>query len=81
MAKLTTAERKWLAEVQSVLDRCPSDRIGFFTTGDCTVYTWDTDKTDEVNNHRCDFHDAVKKERAGFSVSLNFPAQVESTAG
>lgn len=81
MAKLTKAEKKWLEEVQEVLNRCPSDRIGFYTTGDCTVFTWDLDKADAVNNHRCDFSEAVKKERAGFSVTLEFPAQVESTAG
>ncbi|EOS94068.1 hypothetical protein LU631_09715 [Erwinia tracheiphila] len=81
MSKLTTTERKWLSEVQAVLDRCPSDRIGFYTTGDCTVFTWNLDKTDAVNDHCCDFYEAVKKERASFSITLKFPAQVESTAG
>lgn len=81
MSKLTSAERKWLGDVQAVLNDCPSDRIGFFTTGDRTIYTWDLDKTDAVNDHRCDFHQAVRRERASFSVFLTFSAQVESTTG
>lgn len=81
MSKLTKAEKAWIAEVQAALDKCPSDRIGFFTTGDCSVYLWDMDKADAVNARREDFCSAVSAEKAGFSVDITFPAQVESTAG
>ncbi|MEQ9844579.1 hypothetical protein [Pectobacterium brasiliense] len=65
MSSLTRAEKKWLEDVQAALDRCPSERIGFFTIGDRTVYLWDVDKADAVNDHRCDFYDAVKKSGLG----------------
>ncbi|EMK1274663.1 hypothetical protein V8M30_000246 [Serratia marcescens] len=41
MAELTAAERKWLNEVQKVLNRCPSTRLGFFTIGDKDVFVYD----------------------------------------
>lgn len=30
---LTAAEKKWLKELQDVMDKCPSKRMGFYATG------------------------------------------------
>lgn len=69
--------------MQAALDRCPSERIGFFTIGDSEVFLWDVRKADAVQEHmhRTDFCIAVKQARAGFEESLMFPNPVESTAG
>lgn len=39
---LTAAEKKWLKELQAVLDKCPSKRMGFYTSGGSpTVHVFD----------------------------------------
>lgn len=85
MADLTDAEEKWLKRVQRALDACPSDRIGFYTTGDPCVTAYrlpevgDLDDNEPMWSNR-DFcmivHDADA--RLG---ELNFPSLVHSTAG
>lgn len=80
MSKLTKAERAWIAEVQAVLDKCPSKRIGFYTIGDPQVLLWDMDKKEKVFKHRGDFSPAVMGANAGFELYLNFPAPVESVS-
>ena len=37
MSELTAEERKWVKQVQKVLDKCPSKRIGFYTIGDNNI--------------------------------------------
>lgn len=86
MSKLTKAERSWVADVQAVLDRCPSKRLGFYTTGDPTVTLWDRNKADDVFNaldsrEAGEFCSAVEVAGAGFDASFDFPNAVESTAG
>ena len=84
MAKLTKAEKKWLDELQEVLNRCPSDRLGFFTIGDKDVFVYDKrlDKQiDEIQDRGCrDFCQVVKDIDAGFG-EITFPSNVHSTAG
>jgi hypothetical protein len=46
---LTRDELKWLRRVQRALDACPSDRLGFYTTGDRNVTVFDTDKSAEID--------------------------------
>lgn len=86
MSKLTKAERAWLADVQAVVNRCPSKRLGFYTIGDPSVTLWDRDKTDDVFNaldrrDAGEFCSAVEVAGAGFDAVLYFPNNVESTAG
>lgn len=81
MATLTRAEKKWLDQLQNVLDACPSDRLGFYTTGDCALYLWNREASEAVYSRDEDFHDAVKHSRADFQEYLDFPAQIQSTAG
>jgi len=87
MSTLTKKERDWINNVQAVLDKCPSKRLGFFTIGDRDVTVYDLDKRGEIDalQHRkgnYDFCTAVQELDAGFIGGyLNFPSQVESTAG
>ncbi len=84
MAKLNKKERAWLDELQEVLNRCPSTRLGFFTIGDKDVFVYDKrlDKQiDELQDRGGrDFGLVVNDLDAGFG-ELTFPAAVHSTAG
>ncbi len=84
--KLTRAEKKWLDELQAVLNKCPSDRIGFYTIGDPTVCVYDATKFNEVsdllNRSNKDFSHCVSAvDGADFDECITFPNPVESTAG
>jgi hypothetical protein len=83
--KLTPAERQWLADVQTVLDRCPSDRFGFYTIGDAQVTVYDRRQEAKINelmdtNQVSDFPIAVDRLKAEIT-ELNFPQCVHSVAG
>lgn len=80
MSELTKAEKAWIAEVQAVLNKCPSKRIGFYTIGDPQVYLWDMDKKKNVFGHKGDFSPAVKDADAEFELHLDFPTPVESVS-
>ncbi|MBG5926100.1 hypothetical protein [Providencia rettgeri] len=85
MAKLTKKELAWIEKVQRVLDECPSERLGFYTTGDPMVWIYDRSKEPEVsewmNKNKGDFCLATKAMDADFFTYIDFPAPVESTAG
>ena len=85
MADLTAAEIKWVKRVQRALDACPSDRIGFATTGDANVTLHDRTKENKIhavmNRRGCDFCQAVDEQNADFFLTLNFPSNVHSVAG
>lgn len=84
MAKLNKKERAWLDELQEVLNRCPSERLGFFTIGDPRIYVYDRSKDKEIDAHQDrngrDFCHSVDALNAGF-CDLDFPAAIHSTAG
>ncbi|WP_199634929.1 hypothetical protein JEM67_16170 [Serratia sp. PAMC26656] len=84
MAKLTKKEQAWLDELQEVLNRCPSKRLGFYTMGDNDVFVYDVKKETEISRimdrDNDDFGPAVDKANANLG-GLFFPAQVHSTAG
>lgn len=44
MDKLTKKEQAWVDEVNAVLARCPSKRLGFYTIGDDQVMLYDAKK-------------------------------------
>lgn len=81
---LTTAEKKWLNDVQKVLNRCPSKRLGFATAGDRDITVYDSSFSDlicETLEHEGgDYIPTAIKLGAVLGV-INFPSQVESTAG
>ncbi|MEI7222232.1 hypothetical protein [Pectobacterium carotovorum] len=82
MAKLTKKETEWVAEVQDVLNRCPSpEKIGFYTIGDPSVMLYDLRKSEEIFSAGLDHCVAVARLKAGFDEVLFFPSPVESTAG
>lgn len=82
---LTKAERAWLAELQEVLNRCPSKRLGFYTIGDPEITIYDRSKEDQITDvldrrGNADFCTAVAENDAELS-NIKFPAPVHSTAG
>lgn len=85
MAKLTKLENAWLARLQEVLDSCPSNRLGFYTTGDRDVLVYDRSKEAKINGlldggSASDFCIAVSNLNAGLG-SVTFPSNIHSTAG
>lgn len=84
MSELTQAERKWVRDLQKVLDKCPSDRIGFYTIGDSDVSLFDKCKESQINDRQdrgMDFGPAATVVGARFDEVLQFPSNVYSTAG
>lgn len=83
---LTKAERAWLAEVQDLLNRCPSNRIAFYTTGDHDVGLHDASRENEIadflDNSYGEWSSAAARIGADFDgAKLVFPNAVHSTAG
>lgn len=86
MAKLTKSEQTWLKKMQALLDECPSDRIAFYTIGDCDLAAFDVTKYKQITAHmdkhsNDDFCNAVDAMDASFNARLVFSNPVESTAG
>lgn len=80
---LTKAEAAWIAKIQKLLDSPPSDRLGFYTTGDPEVTIYDRSLEDDINaEHDAggEFCNAVDSCDARLG-ELRFPAQVHSTSG
>lgn len=84
MAKLTKAEKKWLDELQEVLNRCPSKRLGFATSGDRDITVYDSSFSDLIfivlEREGGDYIPTATKLGAVLG-GINFPSPVESTAG
>lgn len=84
MEKLTKKEQAWLEELQDVLNRCPSKRLGFYTIGDPVLYVYDRSKEQKIDDHHNsngrDFCHSVRALNADF-CDLEFPAAIHSTAG
>lgn len=82
---LTRAERKWIDSMQALLDECPSNRLGFYTTGDKNVVVFDKRARDEwyqVNGcPATDIQEEIFSSGAGLDAELTFPEIVESRAG
>lgn len=81
---LTKDEAQWISKLQKLLSKPPSDRLGFYTTGDPTVTIYDRSKDDEIDaEHDAgggEFGNAVERCDAWLS-HLEFPASVHSTSG
>lgn len=76
---LTAEETKWLKKLNKLLGECPSDRLGFFTTGDDIVSVYDTNGEADFDTS-IDFPMAVEMADAllGFA---RFPKNVVATVG
>lgn len=85
MTKLTKAEKAWVKQLNALLAKCPSKRLAFATIGDCDVSIFDVtrynDICDEQEQNGGEFIPAANRIDALFDERLNFPNQVESTAG
>jgi hypothetical protein len=85
MAELSAVEKKWLNDVQKVLNRCPSTRLGFATMGDRSVTVYDNAFSQAIEDHifssgTGDFIPTAELMGAVLG-EIVFPANVESTAG
>lgn len=83
MARLTKAEKQWIEDLQEVLDRCPSERLGFYTIGDANVTVIDrvlTQKYEGKHGDDRDYCTTVELARARLG-DIVFPSGVASTAG
>lgn len=82
---LTQAEKKWLADLQAVLDACPSDRLGAFTVGDPDVGFFDHKvyKAWLLANPRAelDVGEELRVSGADLHACVRFPFNVDSRAG
>lgn len=83
MAELTKEERKWLNDVQKVLNRCTSKRLGFATAGDRDITVYDSSFSELIfktlEHEGGDYIPTATKLGAVLGV-INFPSPVESTA-
>ena len=85
MSELTKEEKAWVKKLNALLAKCPSNRIGFYTIGDATVFLFDVTHYNNISEimdrGHGDWGQCVNALGAGFDEELIFPNQVESTAG
>jgi hypothetical protein len=86
LSKLTNEESLWLSDVQALLSRRPSKRLGFYTIGDPTLVVFDAEavkRFEAQNAHLCeqmDYSEIVDAAGARRG-SLEFPNNVHATRG
>lgn len=87
--QLTKDELAWLQALQEHLDKCPSTRIGAFTTGDSYLFVYDKDarnKWAEGNGGSLKVEaryaevEIIEKAQA-HRFTLRFPFQVDGLVG
>lgn len=83
--KLTAAEQKWIDDLNTLLAKCPSKRLGFYTIGDRDVYVYDFTKEKKIEalmdrRASMDYPTAVNELDAGVDT-LVFPNNVHSVSG
>lgn len=80
---LTLQEKQWIAELQGVLRKCPSDRFVAFTIGDQDVTIYDKAFSSEIMTMTTDGLDVgIAVDRLGCTLArVQFPFPVESSAG
>jgi hypothetical protein len=83
MTTLTAAEEKWLKKLQKVLNECPSERFGSYTTGDSDINLFDVmvrDAWDDANpNAQLDAWPEMQVTGA-YLATVTMPFAVESRA-
>lgn len=83
---LTKAEMKWIAELQELLNACPSKRLGAYTIGDPVVTIFDRVVRDAwlgADAARSEIEAGAEIDQSGsdLNVYLRFPFQIESRSG
>ncbi|QYC52621.1 hypothetical protein [Salmonella phage SSBI34] len=81
MQKLTKAEEKWIRDLQKVIDRCPSDRLGFYTIGDPMIGIYNLEFLDKISDMKGDLVSILNQNGWGFDEIIYFPAPVEGVCG
>lgn len=76
--KLTKKEREWVAEVNAVLSRCPSDRLIFFTGGDPNIGIYLKEREQEVMAYKGDVIHVLQNNGWLIAETIDFPAPVEA---
>ena len=79
--ELTKEEKKWVKDFQKLLDRCPSNRLGFYTIGDPTLCLYNRDYSDQIEEENDDLINILNREGWGFEETLDFPNPVEGVCG
>jgi hypothetical protein len=51
---LTKKEQAWIARLEKVLLNPPTDRLGLYTIGDCSLSVYDRTRTDEIDEYQQD---------------------------
>lgn len=81
---LTKQEAAWVKKLQKVLDECPSERLGFYTIGDPTMWVYDKSLDKEIAEHQekrdGEFSTSVIAVGADLTM-IEFPSNVHSVAG
>lgn len=86
MSKFTKEESLWLSDLQALLKKCPSNRLGFYTIGDPTVVVFDAEVAKQFeaqNSHLSEQMDYAELVDAanGRLGSIDFPNNVHATRG
>lgn len=82
MKPLTAAEAKWVEELEGLLAKCPSNRIGAFTIGDDYIMLYDRSFDNEIcdiqnSRNDNDFAAVVDSLECGFGI-IHFPFPVHA---
>ena len=88
MTNLTKEEREWVCKLQKVLNKCPSDRLGCYTTGDQNLVLYDKSSYEQYSIKNGDpftdenqYYDAIAIASACIDSSIVFPFAVEGVSG
>lgn len=81
MAELTKEEKKWVKQMNALLKKCPSKRIGFYTIGDEDIGIYDKSYQNEINAAHDDLVPALGITGHGFSERIYFPDAVQGVCG
>lgn len=81
---LTKLEKAWLIKLQTVLNECPSERLGGYTIGDPFICIYDRTLEIKINSHLDsvggEFGNAVEAVDAEL-FTIKTPFAIHSTAG
>ncbi|WP_260513613.1 hypothetical protein [Serratia fonticola] len=80
MSELTAEEKKWVKQVNALLKKCPSKRIGFLTIGDPVITLFD-DSYRVADTCDGDLIPALNARGLMFGESLYFPSPVNGVCG
>jgi hypothetical protein len=81
LAELNLEEKKWVKQVNAVLAKCPSSRIGFYTIGDTSIGLYDRTYQDVIDAADDDLVIALARTGHQFDEHLNFPDNVQGVCG